>query len=211
MNCLSCFPQFRVLATLSALLTILLGRSWTPPSAQAILVNTHVDGLVTFADPANTLGVNPGDISLAHAFYEGSLVSPLGPSVVSIDSDPSFFLTVVLGTETFVETQDFDFGFGFPQLTFQDGLLNAINFLVNFSQTPSPMPTLTYQSGFPTGSDFFVSPFGSSTFLIQGEWDLATATTTPIPEPSTLLLLGSGIIGLLGWTVGRKNKRAKTH
>jgi hypothetical protein len=32
--------------------------------------------------------------------------------------------------------------------------------------------------------------------------DLATSTTTPVPEPGTLILLGSGLGGLIG--IGRK-------
>jgi len=48
--------------------------------------------------------------------------------------------------------------------------------------------------------------FGEFTLSGTGQWIPPTNGTTPLPGPSTLLLLGSGLVGLVGWQL-RNQKR----
>jgi hypothetical protein len=81
-------------------------------------------------------------------------------------------------------------------------------YLVNNVLTPGAGPggTVGYEAFFSFSESYKYYEFGSSTMAINsgnGDQELSAVGTTPTPEPSSLLLVGSGFVALAG-TLRRK-------
>jgi hypothetical protein len=186
--------------------------------AQAALVTTTVNGTVSLADSSNPFGLEIGDTVTAVTTYDNAGISAVGDDSIEIDSNPSFSLTITLGSFTYTETDDDTFGSGFPLLQFLDGALMGIDFRhteFSFGQ----FPNLHVGSFTPTNStihsNFFLDEHDQSNIfvniLLEGSWDFANALTVPVntavPEPGTWLLLSAGFIGLLGFNGFDKRRK----
>ncbi len=191
-------------ALASGLFTLGLALFLVTP-AQAVLVTTTVTGSVDLADASNPFGLTTADSVTAVAVYDDGGIPAVGAFNLPIDSNPSFSLTITLGSFTFVETDDDKFGTGFPRLAFLDGQLDGID----FERDGFPFgafPDLIV-GGFDGETRWFLDEFvsgGANNVLLEGTWDLANAVTVPnvvtdVPEPATWPLFAGALFGLAGF------------
>jgi hypothetical protein len=106
------------------------------PSAKAILQSLTATGALTAIEPGSlvetALGLQIGDPFLAVAVYDDALLSGLGSEAVelnpTVNPGSSFGLNIA-DVLLFDETDEVDFGSGFPQLEFVDGTFDRFNFI----------------------------------------------------------------------------------
>lgn len=71
------------------------------------------------------------------------------------------------------------------------------------SDTDQPFPTIADEAEFFFGEGFLASEFVA--FTVNGEIiDQSLQNNQPVPEPSTVLLFGTGLVGLLAHTIRKK-------
>ena len=154
--------------------------------AHAVLVTETAFGTVTEAIAGNPFGVAVGDSVTGSATFDDSLIAPIGPGFIAIDSDPAFALSVTIGSRVFVESEDEGFGFGFPEISFLDGIADGVDFVVD---------PFDFGGFFGMALDVFGETFiieDSSGVVVAGSF----AAPTPIPEPISLALFGAGLVVL---------------
>jgi hypothetical protein len=145
-------------------------------------------------NPNNAYGIQPNDIGTPYLFLLGNPSQNLEFCDQAGDPDSCEILTPTASytdlSQTINITQTINPGGDFDWLVLlgADGSLNVPgSFNFDFSHTV----TVGYQG-----------PAGTTTTSVSGEFD-NFASTSPVPEPGTLLLLGSGAFGLLT----RRNRR----
>jgi hypothetical protein len=165
----------------------------------AALVTDSFIGSVASADPTNPFGVSAGDPVAWSTTYDDALVSPSGQSFIAFDSlnSPPFALSVTVGNRTFVESEDNDFDFGFPELSFLDGSLVGIDFIVDFAQGSLSNLTFTAEE-----FDFEIVDNTAGSLLVEGT---LVEDGEPIPAPGALPLLAFGLGVLAFARYGRRS------
>lgn len=154
-------------------------------------------GLYTFT--SNSSGVEELAVGESFDFNFGTFEYPLSLATGQIDFTVDFATPIVSGA---ADTGDFSvasfFFVSYRALSFGDPVI------VDYSY-----------NGFTGGQlelDFYdISrgvQFGTSDSIYGKITNIADATTAPVPEPSTILLFGAGIAGLVGYSRRRSNKKA---
>ncbi len=172
-----------------------------------------------FAIPTVTLEIAPGDIYVGDTFdvevlVEDSLTDVLLPDFLTGDSRPEELLAfgfdvVTLGSiftyDSYAISSDFD-DFSDP---FNSGNVSGMAFpAVMVGSNPSvalatlsftamnagagTLQTLGFYDGLLSGLFYEVSGFD-----INSSLDISVNESAPVPEPSTILLMGIGLLGLI--------------
>lgn len=170
---------------------------------QAAMVNFTISGTVLdnpwTTDP-NPFGLGAGDNITVSGTYDNGGLTGSGDESVSFGLGSGNSMTLYVGSITYTEVDDGMYSSGFPQLLFNDGLFNGVNFETDFFADIQ----------FSAGGDSLVFWGYDSTDLdfpgINGEWDAGSFTATVVPVPAAVWLLGSGLLGLVG--LARRKARA---
>ncbi len=147
-------------------------------SADADVVTLDFTGLVLDASSDNPFGVSPGDTITGSTTYDDSLVPATGLKWISIDSDSAFALSVTVGSRTFYEWEDYQYGNGSPSIFFVDGMLVGIDFVTE--EFSLPLFGLVQFVG--SGSEFFINDLDSTEDPLYGVFFLLSETSSD-PEP----------------------------
>ena len=166
--------------------------------ARATLVQQDFTLAVDFAIPGNAFGLAGGDIINGFTIYDDALLTGIGVEVIAIDSNPLFQLRITVGSETFIETDDIDYGGGFPEIVFVNGNFEEFSFLAD-----SMGSVADFNANIWLAEDFdgnFVEGFYFDTLSAP------VAIAAEMPEPATLMLFGFGLAGL-GFAARRRAGR----
>lgn len=158
-------------------------------TAQAALVNFTLTGDVdTVADPGNVFGLNLGDTITASGTFDDAVLTG-GTGNISFGDGSGNSITLNVGSITYIASDDYDFGSGYPILSLVSGGFDGLNFGTD------PYATISFDS-----LDFVFDGYQDEgfTLTLSGTWDGASFQMSPVPVPAAVWLFGSGLLGLVG-------------
>jgi hypothetical protein len=123
------------------------------------------------------------------------------------DSGTSYFDQTVSFTQTNCSLNGFGFNVCTESTTFNGPTLNSGTYWLNLQNASVPSGDPVYwdeNSGPSSASENTIGSIPSESFTVLGSTSTttttstSTSTTTSVPEPSSIMLFGSGILGLAG-------------
>ena len=140
----------------------------------------------------------------AHLFPGDTLTSAELSITSGENGGTSFFDQTVNFTASGCMISDFGFNVCTESSSFAGPTLNAGTFWVNLQNASVPDGDPVYwdeNSGPSSASENTIGSIPSESFTVlgtSGTTTTTTSTTTSVPEPSSILLFGSGVLGLAG-------------
>jgi hypothetical protein len=140
--------------------------------------------------------------------FEGDTLTSAELSITSgEDSGTSYFDQTVSFTQSNCTLNSFGFNVCTESTTFNGPTLNSGSYWLNLQNASVPSGDPVYwdeNSGPSSASENTIGSIPSESFTVLGSTSTttttstSTSTTTSVPEPSSIMLFGSGILGLAG-------------
>ena len=181
----------RTLSTLAVIasLAVPCALHATPITGQFSVTGSSV------ADSGTSLVFQPDTINVgAASTISGSFQSILTANEGGTISSPIDYINYVPGTSSFQFTD------GSSTLTFTINSISKVSNGVFGNFTDAGVFTTNVAGFDPTGGDLFFTTQGTgdTTFSATADIPAGTTSNSPVPEPSTLALFGTGALGLAG-------------
>jgi hypothetical protein len=136
-------------------------------------------------------GPSTGATATGFATWDETALTGIGDEILFHDQGAGSLLAVELNIfgQTFTALDDFDFGGGYPELWFTDGVPTFLDFLI---VDPVALPGV---SSIDTATSIDPAQLQGYDYFIEINVD--GAPTQVIPEPGTYALMGGALAGLL--------------
>jgi hypothetical protein len=164
--------------------------------ADAVAAYSLFGGTVTQAPDGNVFGVQVGSPILGEIFYPPAPNFPPDPCfTVTGCQDPNFSITLTMGAGSYATTAATQGEF----VSLVNGFVTGIN--VVYPPDPcagvgSACPALTL-----SGNQLFSTDCAPG--AVCGTLDFSDSRVTSTPEPSAIILMASGLLGLMLWAATR--------
>ncbi|MEL7450412.1 MAG: hypothetical protein AAFN78_14465 [Pseudomonadota bacterium] len=191
-------------------------------SADAALIRAFWVGTVVTAEDGNAYGASVGETVTGFAEFDSAQLvyfSDFGVTVVVHETDPDYQLSLTIGTQAFVQSDDAEFADGlFPTLVFAGDvtggplsteLLEASFLGPDMATCLTPFfPDCDSDDGLGLLSALTSGVVGWEAYdelelVASGSWDAGSVKIQAIPLPAAFLLMGTALAGI-GFTVRRK-------
>ena len=201
---------------IASLLVLCLALAAVPALAQTVYSNGPINGNVDawtinfgfiVSDTFNVVnnGTTLTGMSFGAFLDPGDIVTSVELSITSGEnSGTTYFDQTVNVTQTDCRSNQYGFNVCQENTTFNGPTLNSGTFWVNLqnAQVPSGDPVYWDENSGPSqASENTIGSIPSESFTIFGTSSSSTTsstTTTSVPEASSIMLLGSGVLGLAG-------------